>query len=65
MLGSRPMTKIKFMFMDLVENKPVNLYKDKKGRYWMACNKWGWFRVECKCHDENEIIGGGMIIFPQ
>lgn len=37
-----------FNFTDVVVGKPVNNYRDKLGRFWMAHNKWGIFRVELK-----------------
>lgn len=48
----RPMTLIiEKYFIDEVVNEPVNLYRDKFGRYWMANNRWGWFRVKANYPD--------------
>lgn len=33
-------------FMDIVNNKPVNLYIDKFDRCWLAHTSWSWFRVK-------------------
>lgn len=42
MFGGRPMKIVtSCLFMDVVVNKPVNLYVDKKGRYWMCLDRWG------------------------
>lgn len=52
-LGGRPMQFICFSFQDTVSGKPVNYYKDCFNRYWMANDKWGWFRVKTdKCSAE-------------
>lgn len=54
MFGGRPMKLIEScLFMDIVVHKPVNLYEDKKGRYWMSTNRWGWFgsRVATTKHE--------------
>lgn len=40
------MVKIMPLFFDHIEGKPVNLYKDSLGRFWMANHKWSWFRVK-------------------
>lgn len=45
MLGGRPMKKICYYFEDVVEGRPVYLWLDKLGRYWLAQTRWGWFRV--------------------
>lgn len=39
------MKLLSFMFTDVVSGKDVNIYRDTLGRFWMAENKWGWFRV--------------------
>ncbi len=44
MFGGRPMKMVtSCLFMDVVVNKPVNLYVDKRGRYWMCLDRWGLF----------------------
>ena len=39
------MTFLWYLFNDCVEGCAINLYVDRGGRYWMAKNQWGWFRV--------------------
>lgn len=34
-----------FAFINRVINKPVHLWKDSKGKYWLAASKWSLFRV--------------------
>jgi len=46
LIGGRPMRRLRYLFTDEVDNQDVNAYIDKNGRYWMANNRWGWFRVE-------------------
>lgn len=41
----RPMTFVEECFQDSVTKKMVNVYKDNKGRYWLATSAWAWFRV--------------------
>jgi len=48
LLGGRPMKFVTFMFTDVVSGKKVNIYRDSLERFWMAENKWGWFRVPIK-----------------
>lgn len=44
--GGRPMRQVQSnLFYDVVSGRAVHLYKDKFGRYWMASNRWGFFRV--------------------
>jgi len=45
LLGGRPMAFVTFMFNDIVSGRPVNIFRDKLGRYWMAEHKWSLFRV--------------------
>lgn len=45
-LGGRPMQRIVYCFPDVVVHKPVYLWLDCYGRYWLATSKWGWFRVK-------------------
>ena len=42
--GGRPMTKECFAFRDIVAHRPVYIWKDFYGRFWMATTRWGWFR---------------------
>jgi hypothetical protein len=44
--GYRPMKYVEFRFMDTVTWEPVYLWKDKRGRYWLATSAWAFFRVE-------------------
>lgn len=46
LLGGRPMTLVlPRYFTDSVAGKPVNIYRDTYGRYWMAFTRWSLFRV--------------------
>jgi hypothetical protein len=45
-LGGRPMVKICFCFVDVVSGRPIYLWRDLNGRYFMAEHRWSWFRVE-------------------
>lgn len=48
MLGGRPMVLLeRNIFIDVISGEEVSRWLDKKGRVWMATNKWGWFRVRC------------------
>jgi len=50
-LSGRPMTYMYYAFTDGVSGLPVNIYRDAKGRHWMARSKWAWFRVPCEYPD--------------
>jgi len=52
--GGRPMAYLGFNFTDIVSGKPVNNYRDKFGRLWMAENRWGWFRVRLIQREKHE-----------
>lgn len=43
--GGRPMTKVCFMFTDVVSGEPVYRFEDTYGRAWMATHRWSFFRV--------------------
>jgi hypothetical protein len=45
LLNGRPMERIAYCFIDIVVHKPMYVWRDCYGRYWMALTRWGWFRV--------------------
>ena len=40
------MKYVRGLFYDHIEGRMVNQYKDKYGVYWMANNKYSFFRVK-------------------
>lgn len=46
--GGRPMEHIRWEFTDDVLAAHVYLWIDGNGRFWLATNRWGPFRVEAK-----------------
>jgi hypothetical protein len=45
MIGCRPMTRVTDAFIDVVTGNIVSYYVDCDLRYWLADNRWGWFRI--------------------
>jgi len=43
--GGRPMKFVDDLFMDVVTGYFVDLYKDRRGRYWMAHGPWALWRL--------------------
>lgn len=43
--GGRPMAFMSFRFTDIVNGQPVNWYRDKFGRDYLAHGPWSLFRV--------------------
>jgi hypothetical protein len=48
MIGGRPMYLLEYCFTDVVSGERVCKWLDRKGRIWLAVNRWGWFRVKAK-----------------
>lgn len=63
LLGNRPMKFVCFMFTDIVSGQAVNIYRDDSEKFWMANNKWGWFRVEItpKSVHYNKLFAEGLV----
>lgn len=43
--GGRPMTRLGFLFRDVISGASVHQWRDKLGREWMAEGAWDLFRV--------------------
>lgn len=43
--GGRPMRLHSPAFIDAVSGYKVGHYMDKHGKWWLADNRWSWFRV--------------------
>ncbi len=46
LLGGRPMNLVqKDRIIDPTDGRPVHLYQDRRGKYWVSRNRWGTLRV--------------------
>lgn len=52
LLGGRPMLRVGYGFPDQLTGKPVYIWMDCFGRYWMAMNKWGYPRASVPMHED-------------
>ena len=48
--GGRPMQFVASAFMDIVNGRDVNYYRDAFGRPWLAHGRWSKFRVAPTTH---------------
>lgn len=44
--GGRPMNKVIYAFRDVVKHRPIFIFRDYFGRYWMAEHSWSLSRVQ-------------------
>lgn len=56
--GGRPMKFIRYEFVDVVIDRPVNSYMDRNGKFWMAYTKWDWDRMHMDGKQIMDALGG-------